>query len=291
MAQISTQTINGWQWQSGFLVCDLLCHWKHGFFTRTYAPQLPDHLQSHLATKTAYRLKQVHGDRVISTSDILFHPVKEQFIDQLAVPLPEADGLYVSELNKNTDLANQAKIPASCSIWVCSADCVPILIGDRKSGAVAAIHAGWRGTASKILSQAIKQLQSRGSSVKDLVVVLGPAISGAAYQVSEEVANQVLQTVSVKVGVISDPEPDHVRLDIRLVQQQQLLELGFLPDQIAIAPYCTLNNPDLFFSYRRQTIEDKVANGLNKTSQPKTSKPRVTRIQWSGISAKYQAEL
>jgi polyphenol oxidase len=258
-----------WHWQSGFLVCELLSPWKHGFFTRIHAPQLPDRLQSHLGTETAYRLKQVHGDRLICPQE----PILE-------VALPEADGLYLNPFSS---------IKAR-SIWVCSADCVPILVGDRQLGTVAAIHAGWRGTAAQILPKLIVQLHSQGSNLKDLVVCLGPAISGEAYQVSEEVADRVLETISLKVGIINDPKPNHLRLDIRLVQQQQLLELGFLASQIAIAPYCTLNNPDLFFSYRRQTLASKLGTSKSETNKLEPVKSAGTEIQWSGISAKFCGE-
>jgi polyphenol oxidase len=244
-----TVPLIGWHWTNNFLVCDLLADWKHGFFTRSHSPQLPQQLQSNLGTETAYRLKQVHGDRLISISDIS------------AEQLVEADGLYTN-------------LPQSLgSIWVCSADCVPLLIGDRTLGTVSAIHAGWRGTAAQIVAKIITQFQSQGSQLQDLVVALGPAISGAAYQVKEEVAEQLLKTIAQSVGVSSDSEPGHALVDIRLIQQQQLIETGLLLNQIAIAPYCTFNHGDLFFSYRRQSL------GLEKINKDQSQ----NRIQWSGI--------
>ena len=59
------------------------------------------------------------------------------------------------------------------ALWVASADCTPVLIGDVKTGLVAALHAGWRGTAAKIVPQAIARLQARGSKLDDLRIALG----------------------------------------------------------------------------------------------------------------------
>ncbi|CAN1211177.1 peptidoglycan editing factor PgeF [Tumidithrix helvetica PCC 7403] len=243
---------SSWHWRDGILTCDLLSQWQHGFFTRSHNPQMPQDLhRSFYSEGVAYRAKQVHGDRLIHAQDISTEP-----------PLPEADGVWVSP-----EFAN-----APTSVWVCSADCVPILIGDRRLGAVAAVHAGWRGTAAKIVKETAIQMCQRGSELKDLLVALGPAIAGEAYQVSQSVAEQVVATIQTRVGVTPDREPDRCRLDLRLVQQQQLKELGIDAEQVAIAPYCTLQTPEHFFSYRRYCLE----HGLEAKRSP--------QVQWSGIA-------
>jgi polyphenol oxidase len=243
---------SNWNLRDGILTCDLLSQWRHGFFTRLHHPQMPQDLhQCFYPNGLAYRAKQVHGDRLVHAREIA-----------VEISLLEADGVWVSP--------EFPERPAS--VWVCSADCVPVLIGDRRMGAVAAVHAGWRGTAAKIIKEAIVRLSQQGSELKDLCIALGPAISGEAYQVSQSVADQVLATIQTPVGVTSDPEPDRCRLDLRLVQLQQLRELGISADQVAIASYCTLQNPDLFFSYRRFCLEQ----GLEAKRSP--------QVQWSGIA-------
>ncbi len=243
--------MSNWQWQEGVLVCDLLSSWKHGFFTRSHAPENPDRLKQLIRSEgRAYRAKQVHGDRVLSSTEIDLDP-----------DLPEADGVCAIQ----ETMTNQ-------SVWVCTADCVPILIGDRRLGSVAAVHAGWRGTAAKILGVAISKFVERGSSASDLCVALGPAISGEAYQVTQAVADRVLSTISHPQGLSSDPQPDRCRLDLRTVQQQQLVEMGIKSEQIAIAPYCTLTHKEHFFSYRRNCLENP-----DKT-------PSRPQVQWSGIA-------
>ncbi|AFY73780.1 uncharacterized protein, YfiH family [Synechococcus sp. PCC 7502] len=241
-----------WFWHNGFLSCDLLSQWHHGFFTRDYAPQTPQALHKYFGdfgASRAYHAKQVHGDRIVNTSDFS------------GDYLPEADGVFTSDPNT--------------SVWACSADCVPILIGDRSLGTVAAIHSGWRGTAKGILGKAIAKFIESGSDLSNLVTALGPAISGTSYQVQTDVADQVLTTIKNPVGVFPDATLGHCRLDLRLVQQQQLLELGLTISQIAIAPYCTFQTPEHFFSYRRNCLENSIK-----------SSPQIhPQIQWSGIAS------
>ncbi len=256
-----------WQWQDGVLTCELLADWKHGFFTRSHAPKLPVDLHHHLATSgRAYRVKQVHGNRLVHADDIKA---------DADTPLPEADGVWITR-DRLTN--NQTNHQENLSAWVCSADCVPVLIGDRQSGAVAAVHAGWRGTASGIVTKAIATLCDRGSELKDLRVALGPAISGQVYQVSQDVAQQVTATLNPlnqSVGIHPDDDPERVKLDLRQVQVQQLQELGLSLEHVAIAPYCTLQHEEIFFSYRRYFLNNP--------------HPRASQVQWSGIAIKYGA--
>ncbi|NUN63977.1 peptidoglycan editing factor PgeF [Pseudanabaena biceps] len=244
---------NQWQWQDGMLTCELLSDWKHGFFTRSHAPKLPSDLHNHLLpTGKAFRAKQVHGNHLVYANSM-------NIDDQ---PLPEADGVWAT---KDHHQANH-------SVWVCTADCVPVLIGDRQLGSVAAVHAGWRGTASGIVTKAITTLCEQGSELKNLRVALGPAISGTVYQVSKEVAQQVTDTINQPVGLLPDVHPEKVKLDLRQVQAQQLQEIGLPHENIAIAPYCTLQSEKIFFSYRRHFLNNP---------QPQ---PRVPQVQWSGIA-------
>jgi YfiH family protein len=246
---------NQWQWRDGVLTCELLADWQHGFFTRSHAPKLPTDLHHQLATSgKAYRAKQVHGNHLVHADEIA---------TDTNTPLPEADGVWATKDHQHN---------SSRSVWVCTADCVPVLIGDRQLGSVAAVHAGWRGTAAGIVTKAIATLCDRGSELKDLRVALGPAISGKAYQVSQDVAQQVTATIRKSVGLHPDDHPERVKLDLRQVQLQQLQELGISPENVAIAPYCTLQHEEIFFSYRRYSLSNPHPH------------PRAPQIQWSGIA-------
>lgn len=240
-----------WNWQTWnglpYLTCSLLEPWQHGFFTQQFWSRSPADLTSILQpTATSYRVKQVHGNIVLAPSEV------EAMQPRLEAEAPPADGLM-------TEQPNQA-------VWVCSADCTPVLIADGQTGQVAAVHAGWRGTAQKIVPQAIARLQAQGSNLTDLRIALGPAISGEVYQVSEQVAAEVGSTIigsdAHQSFLLADPEPGRVRLDVRRVNVMQLEQVGIQPEQIAIAPHCTFQDSQNFFSYRRL---------------------REKKAQWSGI--------
>lgn len=256
-----------WHWQTWnelpYLTCSLLQPWQHGFFTQQFAPRLPEELTKVLhPLAQPYRVKQVHGNTVLTPSEMMPPAVG----DRPTIPEPPAaDGLV-------TERTDQA-------VWVCTADCTPVLIADTATGQVAAVHAGWRGTAQKIVPQAIARLQHQGSQLSNLRIALGPAIAGDVYQVSEEVAievgasvtsvdpNNVAESLELlcqfpEPPVLEDPEPGRVRLDVRRVNVLQLEQLGIAPEQIAIAPHCTYQDSSYFFSYRRS---------------------REKKAQWSGI--------
>jgi polyphenol oxidase len=263
-----------WTWQTSqetsYLTCSLLEPWPHGFFTRQTWPQTPQDLTLSIYPEaTVFRVKQVHGNQILSSTQILQHPPAPA--DEEAT-FPDADGLY-------SDRPHEA-------VWVCSADCTPVLIADAKTGQVAAVHAGWRGTAARIVPVAIAKLQANGSQIKDLRVAMGPAITGEVYQVTTAVAAKVGQSIldpetmglqdeaqrdeHIVQTLIQHPNPPifadekvgHARLDVRQVNVIQLQQFGLELGQISIAPHCTYQDPARFFSYRRDSRR---------------------QVQWSGI--------
>lgn len=253
------------QWQElPYLKCSLLDSWPHGFLSRHFSPRSPAELVAVLdPDAAAYRVKQVHGNLVLNTNQV--------------PPLPPPDSADSPELLEADAIFAQYPKQA---VWVASADCVPVLIADTQTKSVAAIHAGWRGTACKILPQAIAEFQAAGSQLIDLRIAMGPAISGEVYQVSSDVALRLGMTIlpiqtaaGVEEGlaalfdlaespVLPDPEPDKVRVDVRQVNALQLERLGISREQVAISPHCTYREPESFFSYRRDHLKN---------------------VQWSGI--------
>jgi YfiH family protein len=251
-----------WHWCNWeglpYLNCSLLELWPHGFFTQQFWPRPPQELTKVLEPEAkTYRLKQVHGNTVLTPQEVDHH------LNSTDEDFALADGLI-------SEQALQA-------VWVASADCTPVLIGDVKTGQVAALHAGWRGTAAKIVPQAIARMQSQGSKLADLRFAMGPAIAGEVYQVSFEVAAEIGSSIiphddpqKVVASVqdlpnsplFPDSEPGKVRVDVRRVNAIQLDQLGISREQIAIAPYCTYQHADNFFSYRRE---------------------KEKKVQWSGI--------
>jgi len=262
---ISSTEQSTWQWRQvnglSYLQCRLLENLPHGFFTRDFKGYSLQALTQVLASDAIpYRTQQVHGKRVVTPSEMA----------QEEGEIVPADGLY-------SDRKKQA-------LWVASADCTPALIADVKRKAVAAVHAGWRGTALSILPCAIARFLEENSQLADLRVALGPAISGDVYQVDAEVAAQVgaslfpvesnLSSESIleqlwqyhASPLVPDPHPEKVRLDVRRVNILQLEQMGFHPEQITVAPHCTYQDPEHFFSYRRSHEKAVQWSGIVSTA-------------------------
>ena len=245
--------LDGWSWVGCYggyyLQADLLQSFEHGFFTRQWQGREPDVLAGYLsAGVSVHRPRQVHSALVLPASQAT------------GEPWPEADGLV-------SDRGGQ-------SLWVCGADCTPVLIADPLSGQVAACHAGWRGVAGQILEVAISQLERQGCRREQLLVALGPAISAASYQVDAPVVSAIAASLQLPpdsdatttlVGaqvLHPDPLPGHWRLDLRRATTLQLQHLGVDDQRIASCPLCTASEPLLFHSWRRD---------------------QVRAVQWSGI--------
>ena len=125
-------------------------------------------------------------------------------------------------------------------VAVKTADCIPILLVDTRQRAVAAVHAGWRGTAQRIAARAIDEMQKRFSTRPEhLHAAIGPGIGQCCYQVGPEVAAQF--------GEFADSSR-HV--DLPAANLSQLAGCGVPPAQIYTAGLCTMCNAE-FHSYRR----------------------------------------
>jgi hypothetical protein len=136
-------------------------------------------------------------------------------------------------------------------IGVKTADCVPILLGDAKTKAFAAVHAGWRGTANSIVKNAFEKMRDAyGTNAKDLVCAIGPAATCKNYEVGQDVINAFEENFSTCGNLFHKTRKGHALVDLPLANKEQLLSLGVAPQNIFVAPLCTIERTDLFFSYR-----------------------------------------
>ncbi|HYQ14395.1 MAG TPA: polyphenol oxidase family protein [Polyangiaceae bacterium] len=135
-----------------------------------------------------------------------------------------------------------------------SADCVPILLADEASGAVMAIHAGWRGVVAGVVEAGVTCLRRNVGGDGELLAAIGPHISAAAFEVSGEVAAE-LDAVSPARGCILHPQgtipPAKPHVDLRFIVTEQLLALGLTEARIDQVGGCTLLEPQRYFSFRR----------------------------------------
>ena len=134
-----------------------------------------------------------------------------------------------------------------------TADCVPVLIGDKVTGAFAAIHAGWRGTVRSIVAKSVQRMVSQfGSNPKDLVAAIGPAACGRNYEIGQDVIEEFAANFADSDKYFVPTREGHALVDLHLANRDQLIASGVNDADTYTAPFCTMERTDLFFSYRRE---------------------------------------
>jgi len=196
-------------------------------------------------------LRQFHSNRIVRTSGT----------DAARNQPHKADGQITAE--------------PGLLLAIQTADCIPVLVADRKRRAVAAFHAGWRGTLKRIVESGVGQMRLIfGSDPKDLVAAIGPGIGLCCYAVGEEVLSEFDSQFTYARDLFrevfdSDPvrkkypmlfltrrAPGHspigpsLHVDLIEANRRQLLSAGLAPESIQIVGGCTQSHPDLFFSHR-----------------------------------------
>ncbi len=177
----------------------------HGFGTRLWIPE----------TVTMASLKQVHSSRVLC-------------VDR-AGEAGEADALITCT--------------RGLALSIRSADCYPILLADSRTRTIAAIHAGWSGTASNIVAETIRKMRADfGCDPADLYAAIGPGIGPCCYEVGPDVARRF------------DLE-GRQKIDLGRINCRNLKECGVPAGQIYSIVRCTRCEPAIFHSYRRDGDE------------------------------------
>jgi YfiH family protein len=168
------------------------------------------------------RVRQVHGCRVVMRDDP-------------AAPADDADGVI--------------SVRPGLAACVLTADCVPILLGDPRTGAVAAVHAGWRGTLSRAAAQAVEALiREHGAHPENLLAAIGPAIGPCCYEVSPDLAERFVAEIGPSVSMVHPRTP---RVDLWTANEVVLQEAGVPAERIEIIERCTACDAESFFSHRR----------------------------------------
>lgn len=182
---------------------------RHGFGTRQGSPQAD------------VTLRQIHSNHVLNARGLRD---RER----------EGDALVTNDMGR--------------SIGVRTADCVPILLLDRRLRVVGAIHAGWRGTAAGIVRCAIETMKADfGSAPGDLHAAIGPCIRGCCYEVGREVAQQLAPYFPEW-----EPVTGSRTVDLSEANRRQMEEAGLNRHYIFDCRLCTACQSQEFFSYRRE---------------------------------------
>jgi purine-nucleoside/S-methyl-5'-thioadenosine phosphorylase / adenosine deaminase len=173
-------------------------------------------------------MNQVHGDRV----ELVDEPQNRPFDDTDAL------------------VTNAPRL----ALAVVTADCVPVLMGDARAGVIGAVHAGRVGAQRGVVARAVEAMLSLGAHVEDLSVLLGPAVSGANYEVPAAMADEVEAALPGSRTTTSAGTPG---LDLRAGIACQLRGLGVT--SIDADPRCTVADPSLF-SHRRGAPTGRLAS-------------------------------
>jgi YfiH family protein len=154
------------------------------------------------------------------------------------------------------------------TVAVRTADCVPVLIYDRRRRAVAAIHAGWRGALAGIVPRTIELMGSRFKAVaSDLRVSIGPSAGPCCYEVDEAVLAPLRSGSLDWRAVVRDDRGTKARLDLRELVRRQLAQLGIRPEHVTTVNLCTICHADLFYSYRREgRVNGTMLSGITLAS-------------------------
>jgi purine-nucleoside/S-methyl-5'-thioadenosine phosphorylase / adenosine deaminase len=207
-------------------------------------------------------LRQIHSDIVQVVTSTNSEPSGEA---------PKGDALI-------------SKVPGLLLV-VQTADCVPILLADKKRRAIAAIHAGWRGTLQRIAEKVIGRMQMEfGTRPQDVIAALGPGIGQCCFEVGPEVVAEFAAKFPEAGGWFKGPfdslargdndpnwlpwltmrPPGHqlpeprAHLDLIAANRAILINAGILPGNISSSGFCTACRTDLFFSYRRERITGRM---------------------------------
>jgi YfiH family protein len=185
---------------------------------------------------------QVHGADVRVVNDFLE-----------AKPAEDATGdtIYCDAIASNA---------AGVLAGIKTADCVPILLGDARTGSFAAVHAGWRGTLAGIGLVAVKRLAAEyGARPVDLRVAIGASAGPCCYEVGAEVIEAFKNKFVDGAKLFTATKPGHALVDLLQSNRDQLVAAGVAAEKIHTAPICTMCRTDLLFSYRREkSVNGKV---------------------------------
>jgi YfiH family protein len=138
-------------------------------------------------------------------------------------------------------------------VGVKTADCVPLLLADARTGACAAVHAGWRGTLAEIVVRALERMGAEyGTRAADVRAAIGPAALACCYEVGPEVVAAFSEKFPRAAEWFAPTREGHALVDLHRANAEQLAAAGVRPEKVHALPLCTMCRTDLFFSYRRE---------------------------------------
>ena len=212
---------------------------------------------------------------------------RKRFLDALGASdwnLVTARQVHSADVTDVSSAVHESPEPVTCDALVTTrsqtllavqtADCLPILIADTRTGTMAAIHAGWRGTLKGIVARTVELMQQKHDvRPSDAVVALGPAIGQCCFEVGPEVVELFESCYDYARECFVIPgEGARAHLDLNAVNRRQLIDCGVREHSIADLGLCTICRNELFFSYRKEKGAEKpVGRLMGVIGKPATS--------------------
>jgi len=197
-------------------------------------------------------------DRVMQNRALL-----AQFLPAAPVWLSQVHGTRALDMGvANDDLTADACFTSRSNV-ICAvqtADCLPVLLCDPKNNVVAAAHAGWRGLLHGVLENTLAMMLKSGAELDNIMVWLGPAIGVLEFEVGAEVRKFFVETNPAAQAAfkLSAARPDKYDADIYQLARLRLQRAGVL--RIAGGNFCTVSEPEKFYSYRRNGVTGRMAS-------------------------------
>jgi YfiH family protein len=229
-----------------------------GFSTRHEGVSRPPYNSLNLGTNTLDQPHNIEGNRSLLarafgiTQDELVTVKQVHGSDILVINEPNEDYSHFLGLEGDAIITNQTGV----MIGVCVADCAPILLLDPEKKVIAAVHAGWQGTAARLASKAVAGMESLfGSDPQKLQAFIGPSIGKCCYEVDAPV-RQAFTQGGISWDSCTDQSGDGTwRLDLSGANRDLLLGAGLSSARIQMSDMCVCCHYELFFSYRRDSGE------------------------------------
>ena len=229
-----------------------------GFTTRHEGVSRPPYNSFNLGLNTNDQPSNVEGNRNLLTRAFsinqasLVIPRQVHGSDILVICEPNEDFSHFLSVEGDAVITNQPDI----MIGVCVADCVPILICDPEKQVIAAVHAGWKGTAARIVSKVVAGMESEfGSNPAGLQAAIGPCIQKCCYEVDEPVRKAFIQGGIDWDSCAKPNGPATWQLDMASANHDLLLSAGIAANAIQFSGQCVCCHSEQFFSYRRDKDE------------------------------------
>lgn len=222
---------------------------RHAFFMRGGGVSPPPWESLNFSSASGDTRERVAENLERAANDIGADPRRMYFLSQVhgtAHLVLDGSEDRLAMLSIEGDITATRTADVTCGVRM--ADCAAILLADRRSGCVAAVHSGWRGTVSGAARDGVAALRQLAGEGADIVAAVGPHIEQCCFEVGPDVAEEIASATDLGHAIVDTSRP-RPHVDLRRVIERQLRTVGV--EAIDHIPGCTMCDSTRFHSYRR----------------------------------------